>query len=310
MFFLYDFFQDSNAINFTSNDLSINGIQISNGIYEHMNLLNVLNISENLFDTTTPTIWNDNTLLNCNFINNINGGSISDIIANVSKIEIQRQEVGTTEWITLQTIYKVDDELQASFTMYDTYNKNNTLYEYRILPIAIDGTNGASISKQVLSQFCGAYICDANNIYNITDEYTLDSISTVQKSVVYEPYGRKYPIVAYNATTQYRQGQTSAILLAPTSKSTINSYIDKFAQVNLVSEFNSWLSNRRAKIIKDFNGNFRIVTIHSNISNDYYKVLGNAIASTTFNWVEMGEFTQEYLDQLGMTEQFELEFSE
>ena len=274
-----------------------------------VNILNIISTGTNVFDTTPPTEWTENTLINATFTGSLDGGSIGDFIGYVDRLEIQRQEEGSNEWITLQTIYKNQQtgEINATFRMEDNYGKYATKYLYQIVPVDSQGNVGTALQQDVLSIFNNAYIVDATHIYPLTNEYEIGSPQTNQQSAVYMPYGSKYPFVAFNAETKYDSGSITAVLLAPTSNSASSSSIDRPAQVKLVKEFNDWLTNGRAKIWKDFNGNFKVITVTDAVTNGYYKELGNGIASTTFNYTEVGDFTQEYLDRLGLTNRFTLE---
>nr|DAT76338.1 MAG TPA: hypothetical protein [Caudoviricetes sp.] len=302
MFFLYDTLKDQNLMNFTANSTLVDTIKIANGIFDHLNLLEQITNS-----TTIPTEWTDQTLLNVTFNNSINGGQISEFIGNISRLDIQRKEFGTNEWITIQSLYKDNiGHISTEFTMYDTYEKNNTLYTYQIVPVDAQGNQGTAIQQDVLSVFNDAYIADANNIYKITYEYNLGSIQKNQTNAIYTPYGAKYPTIVYNSINRYDSGSITAILLAPTSQNETMAYLDRNAQVKLVEEFNTWLANGKAKILKDFNGNLKVITIINPVSNNYYKELGNGLASTSFNFVEVGDFSQQYLDKLGMTNKFNI----
>ena len=312
MFFLYNMLMDSSAVNTTGNNVNIDTIKISNGIFDHLNLLNVISTQTNVFDYDIPTEWTENTMMNAIFNGSVDAGTLGDFVGLVDHLEIQRQEIGSNEWITLQKIYKNYEtgELKASFVMEDTYAQNDTLYTYQIVPVDIYGNVGVALQQDVLSKFNDAYIADANHIYKITNEYTINSMQREQSSAVYTPYGSKFPFVAYNAVTNYDSGSITAILLAPTSQNEINSSIDRKAQVKLVEEFNAWLTNGRAKILKDFNGQLKIINVINPVPNSYYKQLGNGLASTTFNFVEVGKIKQEHLDKLGMTNKFELKYKD
>lgn len=309
MFFLYDMFQDINALNPTGNNFQVNIVTISNGVFDQLNILNYISTTTNVFDTTQPTEWTESTLLNATFNGSIDGGSISDFIGYVDSLEVQRQEEGSNEWITLQTIYKNQQtgEINASFTMNDTFAKNDTKYTYQVVPVDSLGNIGSALQQDVISKFNNAYIVDANNIYPLTNEYEISNAQTNQQSTIYTPYGSQYPFVAFNAQTKYDSGTITAVLLVPTSQNTTNSFIDRKAQVKLIKQFNDWLTNGKAKIWKDFNGNLKVISVTDAVTNDYYKELGNGIASTTFNYVEVGDFSQQYLDQLGLTNNFTLQ---
>lgn len=318
MFFLYDMFQDGNALTPTGNNQVFDTLTITDGIFDHLNLLNAIpyppyTTDPMHFDTTIPQApnnWTEYTVLDCNFKGTINGGTINQFIGYVDYIAVQRQEEGSDEWITLQKIYKNSQTgtLNSTFVMDDTYEKNNTKYTYRIVPVDNNGNMGLAQEIQVLSIFNEAYIADASHIYKITYEYAISNAQKIQKDALYEPYGSKYPFVAFNAVTDYDEYTITAILLAPTSQSLTNAYIDRNAQVKLINEFNTWLTNGKAKILKDFNGNLKVGVVRDAVSNSYYKELGNGLASTSFNFTEIGGFNQKDLDNLGMTSQFPLQY--
>ena len=301
MFFLYNMFQDGQSLDATGTNFPITSLTISNGIFDHLNLLSKIYKGSNEFDTVKPSEWNKSTILNVTFDNTLDGGSISDLINDISALEIQRKPANGDEWVTLHRINK-DSEgtLITEFSTIDPYNQSGVEYVYQVAFIDNNNNVSSAIQQSVLSLFNDSYIADINHIYKITYEYQLNSQKN-QKSAIYEPYGSRFPFVAYNAETNYDNGSVTAVLLASTSNSTTSSQLDRFEQTKLVNEFNSWLTNGRPKILKDFNGMLKIVTVTDPIPNSYYKELGNGLASTTFNFVEVGLVEQDYLDKLGLS---------
>lgn len=296
MFFLQGFMKDSTSLDPLGNLTYVDTVRISNAIFDHLNLVNGL-----VKDSAIPEWDENNTIMNATFNNSIDAGNLSELIGNVSYLEIQRKEAGSNEWITLNKIYKntVTQSFQSQFTMYDTYAQNGVQYIYQILPVDYRGNVGYALQSDIVSMFDGAYIADASNIFKITNEYELTK-QTNQKSAIYEPLGSKYPFVTYNAETNYDSGSFTAVLLAPTSQNQNKSYIDRMAQVKLEKKFNDWLTNGRPKVLKDFNGRLQIVTIVDAVANGYYKELGNGICSTSCTFVEVGEMTQKYISKLNM----------
>lgn len=307
MFFLYNMFQDQHAISTTGNVSAFDSVQVSRGIFDHLNILNIIYDGDNSFSDNKADSPTEHEVLNVSFDGTTDGGELSKFIAYVDYIAVQRKEKNSDEWITLQKIYKNKStgEIITNFIIDDTLAQNNTEYIYRFLPFDNNGNEGVSLQQDILSIFNEAYIADANHIYKITNEYQL-AMQKNQKSTIYEPYGAKYPFVVYNADTNYYNGSITALLLAETSNGPANNYLDRHAQMQLVSEFNSWLANGEAKILKDFNGNFKIISIINPIANNYYKELGNGLASTSFDFVEIAEMKQKYLDKIGLLNKFEI----
>lgn len=274
----------------------VDTVRISKAIFDHFNLIN------GLTDSITIPDWDsDLTLMNAYFNNSIDAGNVSELIGNVSYLAIQRKELGSNDWLTINKIYKntSTNHIQTEFTMFDTYNQSGVQYSYQIVPVDADGNQGYALQSDIVSIFGGAYIADAYNIFKITNEYELTK-QTNQKSAIYEPLGSKYPFVTYNAETNYDSGTFTAVLLAPTSQNQNQSSIDRMAQVKLEKQFNDWLTNGRPKILKDFNGNIKLVTIVDAIQNQYYKELGNGISSTSCSFIEIGEINNTYLSKFNM----------
>ena len=226
-----------------------------------------------------------------------------------SSLSFQFKEDTSTEWIEFCKVTPTDSLNNSDIQFTLPMCGNNQVYNFRLVA---QGTSDdvETAETNVLSSFGRNYICDINNIYDITPEFSLGSTSLVMQTASYAPYGAELPIVTKNAKTKYRQGSTTAVLLAETSNTTQSSYLDRFAQNKLVDEFNDWLANGRAKILKDLNGYLAIVFISESVSNEYYKELGNGLASTSFSWLEVGKFTQDYFNRLGFFNALEPKFIE
>lgn len=229
-------------------------------------------------------------------------GSFNYVLTNISSASLSYREVGSSDWLEITTFNSTDPLLSIgnSSSIMFPFCGNNRAYEFRLTINSTQLDISTSFVSQVLSNFNNAYICNSNNIYLLTNEWTLSNIRTVQKSAVYEPYGSKFPFIAYNAVTKYRAGSSMAVLLAPTSQNTTSSHIDRYAQEQLVNNFNNFLTDQKAKILKDFNGNLRVISVYNDIANEYYKELGNGIASTSFEWAEISDFTQENINKIGL----------
>lgn len=226
-----------------------------------------------------------------------------DLTCNVANItgnpnlEVQRQELGDTKWITLCTV-PYDDIVYNTFNIFDRLAGSNRVYLYRLVLVAPDGTRTVGDPTEVLSKFTNTYICDGETSFKLTNEWTESESKRVYKSGLYEPYGSKYPVVVNNAVLGYDAGTTSAMVLSANTEQ--DKHIDRYGEVKLAKQFADFLTNRKPKVLKDFNGNLRIITIQSNISRNYVKELGNGICSTSFSWVEISDFSQSNIDKIGL----------
>ena len=230
-------------------------------------------------------------------------GKVEGLDNPIASAEIRRQEVGKTEWITIKVFtQEMIKSIPFVFTAYDNLNASNTSYIYRLVVFDTLGNEQAYDTAEIFSYFNKAYVCDQENMYDLTSDFSLGGGSFVQQSAVQLPYGTVFPFVSYNSTLKYHQGQSSSVLLAPSSLLSAN--LDRAAQVKLIQSFCNWMANKKPKVLKDFNGNIFIVAITDSISTEYYKELGNGLASISFSWVEISDFTQENLDNVDLNTDF------
>jgi hypothetical protein len=63
--------------------------------------------------------------------------------------------------------------------------------------------------------------------------------------------------------------------------------------VNKRNELEQFLTNKRAKIIKDWNGNMWLVMIMSNVSCSFNDNYGMGMVSFSADWLEVGDPTNQ-----------------
>ena len=104
---------------------------------------------------------------------------------------------------------------------------------------------------------------------------------------MFEPYGRKYPIVTSNANINYDTGSFSGLILPENYMET--GKIDRKAIVERKDAILDFLTNKSAKIIKDFNTNIWLCMITGSPSVTYESSFGMGVVSIDASWVEIGD---------------------
>lgn len=281
MIFLgYNFLRDAYSAQPTPTNLTnITQVEISNGIYDHVNIS-----KDTSFDyiTDIPTEWDLQTQLNADFDNSINAGNIDYVVSEISSIRVKRREKGSFDWITLFDV-PVSSVTDVDFVKYDYTNKHNTTYEYAIVPV-IGSTEGEYSINEVYSEFYGVFITDNNESYKFLENVAYSGNERVNATAVYEPYGSKYPISVSNGLLNYERGNVSGDIVIIE-----NNDIDRAGVIQRLNDIKDFLKNKNAKILKDFNGNIWLVQIDGNIPSVYYKEVGMGLANISFNWVEIGD---------------------
>lgn len=263
-----------------TNLVNINDIILRNGIYDYFNITKDVDFP---YIVTYPSEWDVSTQLDADFNGNINAGNIDYVISQISSIKIKKRKKGSFNWYTLYNvpIKKLQD---INFVKYDYLGKNDTEYEYAIVPI-IGNTEGEYAINSIKSEFYGVFITDGKNNYKFKEGASYSSNERVHQSTVFEPYGSKYPIVISNGQLSYDRGTAGGNVIVFTS----DEQLDRNATVDRLQAIKNFLGTPSAKILKDFNGNIWLVSLSDNLPITYYSEVGMGFARVDFNWSEIGD---------------------
>lgn len=277
----YNFLGDKNALDPTPNNLET-AIQakVTNGIFNHIHMTR--NVTDP-YNNKYPTTWDFMTIMDCNFDGTINAGNVDFLLSTVTEIRVKRRKKGTFEWITFKT-QKVESIEDLSVAFNDYLNANYTEYEYAYVPV-MSGVEGDYIVQEIKSQFQGVFLCDRDTIYKFYSDVNYGTLSQVQQTATFEPFGSKYPIVVTNGEINYKKGNLNHRILP--SNYLENRQLDRFELVQEREKLLDFINNKKAKILKDWNGNFWLIVIVDTSSVDIDVSTG--MMSMNSQWVEQGD---------------------
>lgn len=278
----YNFFSDGDALNTApSNVDSITNVKLTNAIFDHFNVTRNTNTA---VSTTIPTQWDYDTIMDADFAGNIEAGNVDFLADQISAIKIKRRVQGTFNWLTLKTI-PVNTVEDLTFVFNDLLNQNNVMYEYALVPI-IEDVEGEYIINTVLSQFNGVFIGDAETIYKFLYEVEYGNNQRNQQIGVFQVLGKQYPVFVANGELSYESGSVTATIL---NEDFQQNGINRTAITQLKDSIKDFLTNRKAKILKDFNSNEWLCIVNSNIGVTYKSGYGMGIPVINFEWTEVGD---------------------
>ena len=278
----YNFFSDGDALNTApSNVDNITNVKLTNAIFDHFNVTRNTNTA---VSTTIPTQWDYDTVMDADFAGNIEAGNVDFLIEQISAIKIKRRVQGTFNWLTLKTI-PVNTVEDLTFVFNDLLNQNNVTYEYALVPI-IEDVEGEYIINTVLSRFNGVFIGDAETIYKFLYEVEYGNNQRNQQIGVFQVLGKQYPVFVANGELSYESGSVTATIL---NEDFQQNGIDRTAITQLKDAIKDFLTNRKAKILKDWNGNEWLCIVNSNIGVTYKSSYGMGIPVINFEWTEVGD---------------------
>ena len=279
----YNFCLDGNCLDpIPTSANEITSTQLQNGIFSHFNTSK--DVTGN-YSYVVPTEWDFDTIMDANFENNIGAGNLSEITKDITSIRIKRREKGTFDWVTIKEI-PISGIEDFSFIFTDNLASNFTQYEYAYVPV-IEQTEGNYTIEEVYSKFKGVFICDVNTIYKFYADIEYGSTDSVQKIGTYEPFGRKYPVMVSNGLLGYDTGTVSALIVPKNFSET-----HEFDRQAITKERNTlfkWLTNKKPKMLKDWNSSEWLCIITGNPQTDYESNYGMGIQRMTAEWTQTGD---------------------
>lgn len=292
----YDFCKDENTLNPTPLSSSdYNFTMLKNGIFSHWY---VTNDGEYPYSQEEPTTWDYLTIMNANLNGNLQAGNVSLLGDDIEGIKVKRRKIDSYDWITLKYI-PVDELFESTtFSFNDYLNQNDTTYEYAFVPI-INGVEENYITNTIASKFEGVFICDSETIYKFYNGVQYGSLERVQKIGVLEPFGSKYPVVVSNGMINYNKSSLKGTIL---NNDFENSHIIRRKEIAEKREaLLNFFTNKKAKILKDWNGNFWLMIIVDSPSVEFVNNYGMGISNISANWIEIGDpYNQQDLYNTGL----------
>lgn len=290
MFFLcgYDFCRDGNALDPSPLSPSIyKTVELTNGIFSHWNVTRDI---ASPYSPDEPTAWDYLTIMDANFNGTIEAGNVGYDLSQIEGIKVKRRKVDDYNWITIKYIPVGDLEEDLAFSLNDNTAQNGIEYEYAFVPV-VSGIEGNYITNTIKSNFDGVFICDKDIIYKFYAGVNYGTNQRVQKIGVFEPLGRKYPVVISNSLINYETGSFSGTVL-PNDYLT-NKDLDKLSMVQERKDLLDFLTNKQPKILKDWNGNIWLMIITGNPNVSFKRDSAMKIADVSANWTEIGDYNSQ-----------------
>lgn len=290
-------------------DISYNftGLNVGSSYYVTVEVTTTQGINVSAQSNTFTVSIDTPTLGEATVVNNACDGYIS-VISNLSEqydesitnILVKRQDVADVSgtWLTLhsQPITQASD---MDFTFIDFTNQYGKTYKYALVPlltqtqsgVEVEVEGGYTVSDEVQSIFDGVFIADSTGSQKCKANVGYGNVDMNQVVGSITPIGAKYPIVITNSQNQYHNGSIFGTIVPDDYY--FNGNLSRIDMVNKRSELEQFLTNKRAKIIKDWNGNIWLVMIMDNVSCTFNNNYGMGIVNFSTSWVEVGDPTNQ-----------------
>ena len=218
----------------------------------------------------------------------------------ITNLLVKRQDVADVSgaWLTLhsQPITQASD---MDFTFIDFLNQYGKTYKYALVPlltqtqsgVEVEVEGGYTVSDKVQSIFDGVFIADQTGLQKCKANVGYGDVDMNQAVGTITPIGSKYPVVITNSKNQYHNGSITGTIVPDDYY--FNGNLSRIDMVNKRNELEQFLTNKRAKIIKDWNSNIWLVMIMDNVNCTFNNEYGMGIVNFSTNWIEVGDPTNQ-----------------
>lgn len=293
----------------TAYDLSYNftGLNVGSSYYITIEVTTTQGMTMSAQSSTFTVNIDTPTLGKATVVNNACDGYIS-VISNLSEeydesitnILVKRQDVADVSgaWLTLYS-QPVTQASDMDFTFIDFLNQYGKTYKYALVPlltqtqsgVEVEVEGGYTVSDEVQSVFDGVFVADNTAIYKLKAGVNYGDLSKVQEVGSINTIGSQYPIIVSNSKVDYRTASLSTTIVADDYYN--NGNLNRMDMVQKRELMESFFTNKRAKILKDWNGNIWLVVFIDNINISFINEYGMGIATLTATWTEIGDVTSE-----------------
>ena len=258
-----------------------------------------------LYELATPQTYQltpqqVNTLVGTNNVWSEQGNIELSYHIPITNLLVKRQDIDDVSggWLTLysQPISQAND---MDFTFIDFLNQYGKTYKYALVPlltqtqsgVEVEVEGGYTVSNEVQSVFDGVFIADSTGSQKCKANVGYGNVDMNQVVGSITPIGAKYPIIVTNSHNQYHNGSISGTIVPDDYY--FNGNLSRIDMVKKRNELEQFLTNKRVKVIKDWNGNIWLVMIAGNVSCTFNNNYGMGIVSFSTNWTEVGDPTNQ-----------------
>ena len=270
-------------------------VTLGAGLYDEL----FISVDTTIDDSQTkPSQWTLKTIMDAEFNNGLEAGSINGKNHLVTQIQCYRREYmqQNSEW---QLVAQFDyDDRYNIYTVIDRFIENNKTYEYCVVPLAKEIQGDKLLGAPIQAEFNGMFISDLESNYSININFSFSDLTYNTNMNTSVPLNGEFPIVSYG-NANYRTGSASFLPLTPQQEfgytSQINAY-DEFKNRKNVIDF---LNNGKAKVIRREDGDVMVVATN-NVKTTAISESLDSISTVTFDFTEIGKLDYNTMEKAGL----------
>ena len=279
-----DFVPSSDATYALSETLDI--LTVCNGVFDELGL----SLSVNTPYSTDIPSSDRGAILTIHF----NGSVENSVTGNYTKMVLKHRNSSTSLWDSIKEVEIPNDSIRQ-MNYNDFFVPQGIVQEYSLT--LYEGTTPSDpYVIGVTPEWKRVFLSDKNENYKLNYAVIYSNHNQNIQNGVLMPIGATYPIVIQNANGNYRSGSLQFKVLG--YQFDIDRTLNRASITNQTNDILKFLTNGKAKCIKDYNGNIFICKVINSPQVSYDANWGNGITTISFDWVEQTK----YDDYAGMKE--------
>lgn len=271
----------------------ITNVRLDNAIVREFYVTH--DVSHQTYYTELPD-WDNYTIMRADFDNNLRAGNVDWLLGSVNRIKIKRRKIGVGEqWITL-FVQPIETEYDLSFYYRDYYCPSGHQFEYAMVPCVNDDEQ-MYFTTIAETYFDGIFISDKDKTMKLYSNYLIGQSADNILIGALQPYNQVYPVIIKNPNVLYRTISIQGDVLGMNENTCQTFELTQENRPVIVDQKREWdefLCNGKAKIIKDWNGNIILAKITTPPSYTYDQRSGNSKPTMTFGATEVGEYDNQW----------------
>lgn len=132
-----------------------------------------------------------------------------------------------------------------------------------VVVTALQGDMKRLVSVNVVSEFEGAWLMDKDTSYYVGLEPKVTGVTRNQEAAVETTLSSKYPIVFYGSEANYYNGNFSGVIIKWDQSTDM---FDFDGSVDYRETFIDWLTNKKPKVLKMYDGRAWLINVNGNVS--------------------------------------------
>lgn len=240
--------------------------------------------------------WDNYTIMRADFDNNLRAGNVDWLLGSVNRIKIKRRKVGAGEQYITLYVQPIETEYDLSFYYRDYYCPSGYQFEYAMVP-CVDEDEQTYFTTIVKTYFDGLFISDKDTTMKLYGNYLIGSSADNILLGMLQPYNQTYPIIIKNPNVLYRTATIQGDVLGLNIDECKAFELTQERRPLIVDQKREWdkfLCNGKAKIIKDWNGNIMLAEVTTAPSYTYDQTSGNSKPTLSFGATEVGEYDNQW----------------